>query len=290
MPFQSAGECSRGSCRARLAPAGIHAHRLRRVLGMTTMRTSTGWVSAFGLAVLVTLPASVALAASEPAVAELPGGAHIGVVNLLDPEVTHFHASKELQSSFLKTYTVNWPVSAMLAQALQARLTQMGFAPVAVEASGALRDARESCFLNASLAKGLPKECRQPFAQFAGANHLDALIVFGPGLNNSAHAGAGRHKELPEYLRGWCTVSGEGASAPALLNLTELLLIRPAEKGAELTARQWGGNEVQAWIGFTQPKDLKVLEDAQLDQARPLYAAMISRQVDGLLAHLQVAH
>jgi hypothetical protein len=254
------------------------------------MRTGTGWVSAFGLAVLLSFPVSVALAAGEAVVTELPAGAHIGVVNLLDPEVTHYHAAKELQSSFLKTYTVNWSVPAMLAQALQARLTQMGFAPVAVEASGALRDARENCFLNASLAKGLPKECRKPFAQFASANHLDALIVFGPGLNNSAHAAGGRHKELPEYLRGWCMVSGEGASAPALLNLTELLLIRPTEKAAELTARQWGGNEVQAWIGFAPSKDLKVLEDAQLDQARLLYASMLSRQVDGLLANLQVAH
>ena len=47
---------------------------------------------------------------------------------------------------------------------------------------------------------------------------------------------------------------------------------------------------MQTWVGFTPPKDLKVLEDAQLDQARPLYVAMLSRQVDGLLAHLQVTH
>jgi hypothetical protein len=255
-----------------------------------TMRTGTGRAGSFGLAVLTMLAASQALAASEPQAVELAAGAHVGIVNQLDAEITHFHASKELQNSFLKTYTVGWPVAAMLALALQARLTQMGFAPVVLEASSALRDAREACFLNASLAKGLPKECRQPLAQFASANHVEALIVLGPGLNNSAHAAAGRHKELPEYLRGWCLVSGEGAGAPALLNLTELLLIRPTANGAELRVRQWGGNEVQTWIGFTPPKDLKALDDAQLDPARPLYAAMLSRQVDELLAHLQVAH
>jgi hypothetical protein len=254
------------------------------------MRTGTGSAGSCGLAVLAMLIASLAFAAGEPQFVELPAGAHVGLVNLLDAEVTHFHASKELQNSFLKTYTVGWPVAAMLAQALQARLTQMGFAPVAVEASSALRDAREACFLNASLAKGLPKECRRPFAQFASANHVEALIVLGPGLNNSAHAAAGRHKELPDYLRGWSLVSGEGAGAPALLNLTELLLIRSGANGAELAARQWGGNEVQTWIGFTPPKDLKMLDDAQLDPARPLYAAMLSRQVDELLAHLRAAH
>jgi hypothetical protein len=255
-----------------------------------TMRTGTGRTGSFGLAVPAMLAASLAFAAGEPQLVALPAGAHVGIVNLLDAEITHFHASKELQSSFLKTYTVGWPVAAMLAQTLQARLTQMGFAPAALEASGALRDAREACFLNASLAKGLPKECRQPFAQFASANHVEALIVLGPGLNNSAHATAGRHKELPDYLRGWCLVSGAGAGAPALLNFTELLLIRPTANGAVLAARQWGGNEVQAWIGFTPPKDLKMLDHSQLDPARPLYAAMLSRQVDELLAHLRAAH
>ncbi|HEY8054237.1 MAG TPA: hypothetical protein VIE42_15710 [Steroidobacteraceae bacterium] len=255
------------------------------------MTITAGWAGVLGLAVLLGLPAAPAGAESEPAIVELPAGAHIGIVNLLDPEITHFHAAKVLQDSFLKTYTVDWPVAAMLTQVLQARLTQLGFAPVALETSAALRDAREACFLNASLAKSLPKECRLPFGQFTTANHVDALIVLGPGLNDAAHAAGGRHKELPEYLRGWCLVSGEGAAAaaPSLLNLTELLLLRPTEKGAELGARQWGGNEVQAWIGFTAPKDLKVLEAAQLDQTRPLYAAMLSRQVDGLLTHLHQA-
>jgi hypothetical protein len=257
---------------------------------MARMRTRTGWAGTLGLAALMTLPASVAHAARESPVTPLPAGAKVGVVNLLDPEVTHFHAARQLQSSFLKTLTVDWPVADMLAQALQARLTQMGFAPVALEASVALRDARENCLLNAALAKGLPRECRQPFAQFIAANHVDALIVFGPGLNNSVHANGGEHKELPDYLRGWCVVSGEGGSAPALLNLTELLLIRPTAGGAELRGRQWGGDEIQTWIGFTAATDLKALGDAQLEQARPLYAAMLSRQVDGLLAQLQVAH
>ena len=257
---------------------------------MATLRTRTGCT--LGLALLLILAASAAQAASEPLVTALPAAAHVGVVNLLDPEVTHFHASRELKDSFLKTYTVTWPVPTMLMQVLQARLTQMGFAPVAVAATIALRDARENCLLNASLARSLPRECRQPFAQFIIANHLDALIVYGPGLNNSVHAGGGRHKELPEYLRGWCMVSGEGAagSAPSLLNLTELLLILPKEGGVELSGRQWGGDEVQTWIGFPAAADLKALGEAQLDTAKPLYAAMLSRQADGLLAHLQVAH
>ncbi|GAC1458161.1 MAG: hypothetical protein PVS2B3_12970 [Steroidobacteraceae bacterium] len=253
------------------------------------MTTTTGWAGIVGLTVLLGVCAGPAVAQAVPGVVQLPAGARVGIVNLLDPEITHFHAARELTSSFLKTYTVDWPVAAMLTQALHAHLTQLGFAPVVLEAGGALRDAREACFLNASLAKSLPKECRLPFGQFAGANHVDALIVLGPGLNDAAHAAGGRHKELPEYLRGWCLASGEGAVAPSLLNLTELLLLLPTEKGAELGGRQWGGSEVQTWIGFIPPRDLKALEAVQLNQTRPLYTAMLSRQVEGLLAHLQAA-
>ena len=237
------------------------------------------------------LLAGTVRAQKPPPVLQLPAGTRIGIVTLLDAEVTHYHAAAQLEHSFLKTHPVDWPVSAMLADALQGKLRQLGFVPVSLEASAALRTAREACFLNAALGKGLPKECRAPFAQFLSASQVGALIVLGPGLNNSAHAGSGRRKDLPDYLRGWCLVSGEGAQAhaPVLLNLSELLLLRPGVNGAELMARQWGGDEVQSWTGFVAPPDLKALGSAQLAPARSLYAALLGRQADALLAPLHAA-
>src|SRR5947209_3976798 len=187
----------------------------------------------------MSLSGDFATAAQKPALLERAAGARVGVVNLLDPEVTHFHAARQLQNSVLQTSTVGWPVSAMLMQALREGLTQMGLTPVAAAPTEALARARESCFLNAALAKGLPKACGPLYGQLAAAEHLEALIVLGPGLNDSTHAGGIRRRGLPEYLRGWCIVSEEGvtgvtAGAPALLNLTELLLIGvTASGGAE---------------------------------------------------------
>lgn len=232
-----------------------------------------------------------ATAAQKPAILKLAAGARVGVVNLLDPEVTHFHASRQLQNSFLKTHTVGWPVSAMLMQALREGLTQMGLTPVAAAPTEALARAREACFLNAALAKGLPKACGPLYGQLAAAEHLDALIVLGPGLNDSTHAGGGRRRGLPEYLRGWCIVSEEGvtAGAPALLNLTELLLIGLTASGAQLSARQWGGDQTQFWTGFKPPADLKSIADAQLNELQPLFAGMLKQQAGSLLMHLEVA-
>jgi hypothetical protein len=241
------------------------------------------------LCLTVLLAAGAALAAHAPESLAVPAGTRIGVVNLLDPEVTHFHAARQVQDSFLKTYTMDWPVGALLLGAVADRLKQLGLSTVAVEASDELHRAREACFLNASLAKGLPKDCTRIYAQLGAAQQLGALIVLGPGRNDGAHAGGTRHRELPEYLRGWCFVSGQGGAgeAPTLLSLTELLLIAVTPGGAELAARQWGGNG-HSWSGYQAPQDLKALSDAQLQQLRPLYAAMLKERADALLTHLEV--
>ena len=255
---------------------------------MIRTRTTAGATAAAALSLL----AGTAVAAPKPANLQLIAGAHVAVVNLLDPEVTHFHASRHLQNSFLKTYTLEWSVSAMLMEAVRERLTQMGLVPVAAAATEALRRAREACFLDAALAKGLPKACRPLFAQLAAAEHVDAIIVLGPGRNDSAHGD--RRRQLPEYLRGWCFVTearGEEDTAdkpPVLLNLTELLLIGLAAPSAEIHARQWGGDQIQTWTGFKLPPDLKDIPDQQLSQLQPLFAAMLKQQVSGVLEHLQV--
>jgi len=216
----------------------------------------------------------------------LAAGARVGVVNLLDPEVTHFHAARQVQDSFLKTYTLDWPVAAMLMSALSEHLRQQGLSAVALEAGADLHRAREDCFLNASLVKSVPKECARLYAQLAGEQHVDALIVLGPGLNNGDHAGGARHRDLPEYLRGLCFVTGAG-EVPSLLNLSELLLIGVSPKGAQLAARQWGGDG-HGWTGYRAPADLKAIPAAQLEELKPLYAAMLKEQAEALLAHLTV--
>lgn len=243
--------------------------------------------------------AVLCLAALALAAAPVPGrqlenlalaaGARVGVVNLLDPQVTHFHAARQMQDSFLKTYTLDWPVAAMLMAAISERLRQQGLSAVALEAGEDLRRAREDCFLNASLVKSVPKDCARLYAQLASEQHVDALIVLGPGLNNGDHAGGTRHRELPEYLRGWCFVSGAGGAteAPTLLNLSELLLIGVSPKGAQLAARQWGGNG-HSWTGYRAPADLKAIPDAQLEELKPLYGAMLKEQAEALLTHLAV--
>jgi hypothetical protein len=233
--------------------------------------------------------AGAGFAANPPPGLQLPAGARVGVVSLLDPQITHFHASRKLEDSFLKTYTVNWSVSAMLLGAVRDAVTQRGLTALAVGPSDELRRSRETCFLDANFAKGLPKPCGPLYAQLAASQRLDAIIVLGPGRNDAAHAGNTRHKDLPEYLRGWCFVTGAGTAdaLPTLLNLTELLLVQVSGGNAQLVGRQWGGGG-QSWTGYQPPPDLKAFSDPQLDQLQPLFSAMLKQQADALFAGLPV--
>ena len=247
----------------------------------------TRYPAALCAALLGAMPVTVPAARSPPALA-LPAGARVGVVNLLDPEVTHFHASRQIENSFLKTYTVNWSVSAMLLTAVKDRLGQLGLTAVPVAAGDALRRARENCFLDAALAKGLPKECAALYAQLAASSGLSAIIALGPGRNDSAHAGGARHKDLPEYLRGWCFVTGGPDPEPVLLDMTELLLVGVQGSKAELIGRAWGGDG-KNWTGYQAPPDLKAFPEQQLNQLQSLYGAMLKQQADTALAPLQLA-
>jgi hypothetical protein len=248
----------------------------------------SSWVTRTATAcLLLALPLRGAFGAKPPEAVVLPANARIGVVNLLDAEVTHFHAARHVQDSALKTEPVGWSVPAMLLESVRDPLQKLGYTPVPLVPDAALLRAREPCFLDANLQKSLSRECAATYGQLLSGEHLAALIVLGPGLNDGKHAQGTRHKELPEYLRGWCVISGlEGAAAPLLLNLTELLLVRAGAKGAELSARAWGGTYAQSWAEYRAPPDPRALPGGAAEQLQPLFAGLLQRQSDGLLVHM----
>jgi hypothetical protein len=240
---------------------------------------------------LLALPLQAVLGAKPAELVVLPANARIGVVTVLDAEVTHFHAARRVQDSSLKTEPVPWSVAAMLLETLRGPLAKLGYTPVPLAPDATLMRERERCFLEANLQKSLSHECAATYGQLLSSEHLAALIVLGPGLNDGTHAQGTRHKELPDYLRGWCVISGvEGGSAPLLLNLTELILVRPGEKGGELAARAWGGAYAQSWTDYREPPDPRALPGGAAEQLQPLFAGLLQRQSDGLLVHVGPAH
>jgi hypothetical protein len=233
---------------------------------------------------------SAPLGAKEATPLVLARGERVGVISLLDAEVTHFHAAKAIQDAFLKTQRVNWPVDAMLADALKERVAQMGLVLVPLAVTDELDRSRESCFLNGNFNKSLPKECALPLQHLAAAEHVQGLIVLAPGLNNPTHAGSSRRKDLPEYVRGWGFITGEitASGAPTLFSMTEMLLVAPSVEGPQLRGREWGGSYALEWTNFVRPEDPKAIPTQVYAQLQPLFASMLSRQSARLLEQLQV--
>lgn len=225
------------------------------------------------------LLASALTVAKDPTQLLLRKGARVGIVNIMDSEVTHFHASKNLSDSFFKTQLVNWNVDSMLADAVSQRLTQLELVPVPLGASDTLLHDRDEHFVNNSVAKGLSKEVARQFAQLAASERLEALIVLVPALNNSAHAAGGPYrKDLPDYLRGWGYVTGDPTSQPTLFDMTQVLLVAITPDGAKLQAREWGGGYTDTWADYVAPAEPKRPPKELLDKLQPLFGHILQRQ------------
>lgn len=227
-------------------------------------------------------------APKDPVPLPLQKSARVGIVNLMDAEVTHFHTSKVLAQSFYKTHTVSWQVDSMLGDAVAGRLSELELVPVAMGAGDALLRNRDELFVNSSVAKGLPRDAARLFAQLAASEHLDALIVLAPGLNNSAQAGGAVRRGLPDYVRGWGFITSDTSEKPSLFNMTQLLLIATTPEGAVLRAREWGGAYAEEWSDYVPPPDLKQFAPEQLDRLQPLYGRILARQADRLLQWITV--
>jgi hypothetical protein len=226
--------------------------------------------------------------AKDPSQLLLHKGARVGVVNMMDAEVTHFHTSKVLAQSFFKTQLVNWQVDSMLSDAVTQRLTQLELVPVALGASDTLMRNRDDFFVNNSVAKGLPREVAREFARLAAPERLDALIVLAPGLNNPSQAGGAVRRSLPDYLRGWGFITGDTNDKPALFNMTQVLLIGIAPDGAALSAREWGGAYTDEWSDYVPPANLKQIPLEQLDRLQPPFGRLLARQASRVMDWITV--
>lgn len=248
------------------------------------MRVWGGW-----LACLLVL--STPVAAREEIPLALAKGARVGIVNLLHPEVAHFHSAKSIKDQALKTELLDWSVDTMLLDALKERAGQMGLVLVPLPLGAELEHAREDCFLNNSFNKNLPKECALPFEHLLGTEHLQAAIVLAPGLNSAQHAGSARRKELPDYLRGWgyvTGVSGSPGGKPNVFSMTDLLLVAPSEEGPQLRGHDWGGNYSLEWSDFVAPPDPKAVPLQEYAKLQPFFTAILSRQAARILDRIQV--
>jgi hypothetical protein len=221
----------------------------------------------------------------------IPPGARIGIIDMMVPDVTHFHVGRAPVNSFMRTYRGAWSTADVIDEPLIWALTNAGFEPVAVEASELLRRQRQSWIVANPQAKKLPGNCIEEFDRIIRAEKLSALIVVAAGPNTAPESVEGnRMRKLPSYIQGWgfsTSDEADGATKPVVFNLTQMLLVEKTPGSVKLEYREWGGSYVYEWANFNPGADLKALPDAEIAKFRPVITDVMKRQIDRLMPHLK---
>ena len=94
----------------------------------------------------------------------LPGGARIGVIDLLNTDITHFHTGRGGgNNTFMRTYSVRWPLAEEVDQPLANAIQSAGFTavptrPCALRSGTPMRGASRSPMRVPSVS---PRVCRR---------------------------------------------------------------------------------------------------------------------------------
>src|SRR5690606_12434332 len=128
-------------------------------------------MKAIGLLAACLLIALPALAQDESKVL-LPAGARVGIVNLVDTDVTHFHSGKSVTDSFMRTYRPGWPSEEQVETPLRERLASLGATPVPLQPTPALRRNAEEWFITSTRGNRLARACHRELERLATAERL----------------------------------------------------------------------------------------------------------------------
>jgi hypothetical protein len=221
----------------------------------------------------------------------IPAGGRIGIIDMMGPDVTHFHVGATPVKSFLRTYRAPWSVADLIDEPLIWSLTNAGLEPVALAPSDLLRREKGKWIVQNPQATKLARACLEEMQRVIDEQKLSALILIAPGPNTSPESVEGnRLKKLPEYIQGWGFSTSDdpgGLTKPVVFNLTQMLLVQKTTDGVRMEHREWGGNYVYEWTTFTVPPDVKTLPDTEVAKLRPVITDVMKRQIARLVPHLQ---
>jgi hypothetical protein len=242
------------------------------------------------------LLAAIAMAAGSRATAAelalaIPKGGRIGIIDMMTPDVTHFHVGATAVKSFLRTYRASWSVADVIDEPLIWSLTNIGLEPVSLQASELLRRQKQAWLMANPTGTKLARGCMEELQRVIMEENLSALIIVAPGPNSNPESVEGNTlKKLPEYIQGWgfsTSDEPDGLSKPVVFNLTQMIVIGKTTDGIRLEHREWGGNYVYEWANFAPPDDIKTIPEAEVAKLKPVITDVMKRQIARITPQLQ---
>ena len=121
---------------------------------------------------------ALACAGSQPVHVQLPPAARIGILNVLEPQMTHVNVGELRFDSFTKVYNVDWNIPDYMNRAIENDLNAPGayiFIPLAVNAPADWKQSTATGILSAI--KGwMPGDLEAFLKQTAAEDRLDLII------------------------------------------------------------------------------------------------------------------
>jgi hypothetical protein len=118
-------------------------------------------------------------AGSQPVRLQLPPEARIGILNVLEPQMTHVDVGTFRVDSFSNVYDVDWDIPGYMSRTIETDLRARGtyaFIPLALNSSGDWRRSTAGNILSAVNA-WMPGDLKAFLEQSAQENRLDAVIT-----------------------------------------------------------------------------------------------------------------
>ena len=130
------------------------------------------------LTLFLMMVGALGCAGSQPVPLQLPPGARIGILNVLEPQMTHVDVGSLRFDSFTKIYNVDWNIPAFLNGAIENDLRGRGnytFIPLAVNAPADWKQSMSNGILSAVNA-WMPGDLKAFLQQTSAENRLDLII------------------------------------------------------------------------------------------------------------------
>jgi hypothetical protein len=225
-------------------------------------------------------------AGQQPVKIQLPPGARIGILNLVEPWMTHIQMGALRFNSFTNTYPVDWDLAGRLTHRIEAGLTPRGnmtFVPIAVDTapgwSQSMADAIQS-----TVTTWMAGDLRRFLQQAAAENRLDLIVtvssyrtgtrppdscfrIYKSDLPTQGYGVFTRMSVVPQGQ--WVPVGGNHAHAYANI-LTAVFQTQPIG----LAASAFAPCSDAPLSDFPWPSDINFLGPAQFDAARPAVEAL----------------
>jgi hypothetical protein len=132
----------------------------------------------FRTALFLMVVSVLGCAGSQPVQLQLPPGARIGILNVLEPQMTHVDVGSLRINSFTNVYNVDWDIPGYISQTIENDLRAGGnytFIPIGVNADTDWKQSMSNDILSAAKA-WMPGDLKAYLQQAGVENRLDVII------------------------------------------------------------------------------------------------------------------